>query len=621
MSTHFEMVGQILDNLPADWVTLTTHRLDIYDESQAKSQFLERLIALGAGGYTAEALEALPTAYDYIRLGHPLSCVLEWVLADLNGLPVEQVIAYTSRTMPVLAILRQDALEGRASTVYYDGDEAPLMALGQLRETYGYEVTVKQVASASEVAAHDDGTVLFVTRSPFAQALERNPNINVTVNVHPGYGSVLLIHSGQGIEASSLAARAQHVRRRETIAMTPPNTLAVLQEMVGRESSKADAAEGASRTVFSAIQDNTGSSKVPLLASSGLSIQYAILMGLIGHSVAQHAGKVIRILLPRNCYGGTNDQARRVAALIEDVEIVDLAVDGEHDLVSSLEVALKEVAAEDGVPIVVAEIPTNPRVEVPDMTRLAAVLSESRRNLAGAPAVKPIFMVDQTFCPNVKLLGADGELAGVETISFASGSKFASGGRCIAGYCAGNDAAERLLASIRTHLTLSDNAAIDHQVETLAQFMPSIQARVQKAYDNTRAFVTHIQGELPDVKINFVSEALAAQGFTPSVFSMDLPDSLGVASGEGAAEAQRLRNVRLIEHMISELPDQCKHCVSYGQLKGSYWTIPATSTQGTTRESDKDYIVRVSLSPDVDVPGLCAAFSAFCRHERAAHGV
>ena len=64
--------------------------------------------------------------------------------------------------------------------------------------------------------------------------------------------------------------------------------------------------------------------------------------------------------------------------------------------------------------------------------------------------------------------------------------------------------------------------------------------------------------------------------------------------------------------MISKNPNQCKHCVSYGQLKGSYWTIPATSTQGTTKEADKDYIIRVSLSPDVDVEKLSSSFSGFC---------
>ena len=53
--------------------------------------------------------------------------------------------------------------------------------------------------------------------------------------------------------------------------------------------------------------------------------------------------------------------------------------------------------------------------------------------------------------------------------------------------------------------------------------------------------------------------------------------------------------------MITKIPNESKFCVSYGQLKGCYWTIPATSTQGTTKEGDKDYIVRTSVSGDLDL--------------------
>ncbi|SMG09969.1 hypothetical protein SAMN05661096_00278 [Marivirga sericea] len=53
--------------------------------------------------------------------------------------------------------------------------------------------------------------------------------------------------------------------------------------------------------------------------------------------------------------------------------------------------------------------------------------------------------------------------------------------------------------------------------------------------------------------------------------------------------------------MNSEIPEESKYCVSYGQLKGCYWTIPATSTQGTTKEDNKDYFARVSVSPDLDL--------------------
>ncbi|MBA3986085.1 MAG: cystathionine beta-synthase, partial [Flavobacteriales bacterium] len=104
---------------------------------------------------------------------------------------------------------------------------------------------------------------------------------------------------------------------------------------------------------------------------------------------------------------------------------------------------------------------------------------------------------------------------------------------------------------------------------------------------------------LPEAKINFVSEELAQQGFTPSVFSLDLPTK-GNTDQEREAYKRTL-NQKLIDMMITEIPNESKYCVSYGQLKGCYWTIPATSTQGTTKEADKDYIARVSLSPNIDL--------------------
>jgi len=106
-------------------------------------------------------------------------------------------------------------------------------------------------------------------------------------------------------------------------------------------------------------------------------------------------------------------------------------------------------------------------------------------------------------------------------------------------------------------------------------------------------------------KINFgcrqslVNKELAKQGFTPSVFSLDLPTK--GATDEERETYKRAMNLKLINLMITEIPNESKFCVSYGQLKGCYWTIPATSTQGTTKEGDKDYIVRASLSPNLNL--------------------
>ena len=64
----------------------------------------------------------------------------------------------------------------------------------------------------------------------------------------------------------------------------------------------------------------------------------------------------------------------------------------------------------------------------------------------------PVFILDQTFCPNVRLLGEGEILSTVRTISFASGSKFPSGGKCTAGYCIGNEKSISLMDKIEMHL-------------------------------------------------------------------------------------------------------------------------------------------------------------------------
>jgi len=219
--------------------------------------------------------------------------------------------------------------------------------------------------------------------------------------------------------------------------------------------------------------------------------------------------------------------------------------------------------------------------------------------------------LDQTFCPNVQFLGDDGILASISTISYVSGSKFPSGGKCTAGYCVANDEAAQFMDVIEKHMKLCDNEATPLQMEILAGQMPSMIKRIQEAFVNTREFVNFIQETLPEAKINFVSEELAERGFTPSVFSLDLPTKGD--SEEQRESYKRGLNHKLIKMMITEIPDDSKYCVSYGQLKGCYWTIPATSTQGTTKESDKDYIARVSVSPDLDLEKHKEVFKDFVK--------
>ncbi|NJM79142.1 MAG: cystathionine beta-synthase [Flavobacterium sp.] len=577
---------------------MTTHRLDIYEEKLAKTQFLEQFenLYLNDNSETS-ALNELPTAYDYIRLGHPLSCVLEWGIAKLNNVNPENVISFSSQTVPILAVLRKNLFENKKTQILYTGELPKSFNAELIKKVYGYQFELLKIEETTNLPEFN-GSTIFISQQNEISKTNLTQKIDFYINLYNNLGSVLLVN---GTNNKSYISEIQHVRRRETIAMTPSYCFIALTSLAYQtpfEFYNSNITVN-KENVLKEITTITGTSIKPLVGSSGLSVQYAIMMGLIDYAQENYKGKAIKFIVPPNCYGGTNDQARRVAACLANVEVVDLPVDGGNDMVQSIAIVLDKIAKEDAIPYIIAEIPTNPRVEVPNLILLKDTLSKVRKTTNGEIAIDPVFILDQTFCPNVLFLGDGQILSTVRAISYASGSKFPSGGKCTAGYCVGNKKTEDLMQKIAQHLNLCDNEATDFQYEILAQQLPSMNQRIVDAYKNTREFVNFIHEVLPEAKINFVSDELANQGFTPSVFSLDLPTK--GKTHEERETYKRALNLKLINLMITKIPNESKFCVSYGQLKGCYWTIPATSTQGTTKEGDKDYIVRTSLSPKMDL--------------------
>lgn len=584
--------------MPADWLDLTTHRLDIYNESLAKVEFLEQFEALYKENKTDKAtLSQLPTAYDYIRLGHPLSSVLEWAMAKQNNLPAKNVISFSSQTMPILAVLRKNSFENKYTLILYQNNLPKGFDESTIKRVYGYTFELKQVNNLNDIPSFE-GSTIFVSPTENFEPIQFSENLDFYIQTNDELGSVILAKNNQ---YEDYISEIQHVRRRESIAMTPANCSVVLQQLAGENYAyfKIDNINNKKIELCQLINEITNTNTKPIVASSGLSTQYAIMMGLVDYAQENYPNKPIRIVVPPNCYGGTNDQARRVAACIKNTEVTDLPVDGGNDMVQSIDKVLTDLAKDDAVPLIIAEIPTNPRVEVPNLTKLKEALAKERKTPTGETAIAPVFILDQTFCPNVHFLGDNDILSPIKALAYVSGSKFPSGGKVTAGYCVANQKAAALMPYLQKHLTLCDNEATDLQIEILVQQMPSMNQRIAAAYKNTREFVDFIQETLPEAKINFVSQELAEQGFTPSVFSLDLPTK-GNTPEEKETYKRKL-NQLLIDSMITKIPHQSKYCVSYGQLKGCYWTIPATSTQGTTKEADKDYIARVSLSGNMDL--------------------
>ncbi|WP_298778767.1 cystathionine beta-synthase [uncultured Polaribacter sp.] len=590
-------IKNVLENMPIDWLNLTTHRLDIYNEKLAKTDFLNQFENLFTNNnFTLSSLNKLPTAYDYIRLGHPISSILEWTFASLHQIKSENVISFSSQTIPILAVLRKNLLENKNTQILFSDELPTFFDTEILKSVYGYQFEFKKIDSENDISKFD-GSTIFISQQKKISLNNLKSNIDFYINIYTDLGSIILVN---GEKNKKYISEIQHVRRRETISMTPENSLIALNSLVQNTSFKINKnnIDLNKKSVLNSITKITEAPTKPIIGSSGLSIQYAIMMGLVHHAKENHPEKDIKFIVPPNCYGGTNDQARRVAACIKNVEVVNLPVDGDNDMVQSIDTVLTKIASENAIPYIITEIPTNPRVEVPNLIKLEKALSKKRTTETGKNAIDPVFILDQTFCPNFHFLGDDGILSSVRTLSYASGSKFPSGGKCTAGYLVGNKKTNTLIEKIALHLSICNNEATQLQYEILAKQLPSMNQRIKDAYKNTRKFVNFIRESLPTAKINFVSEELAKQGFTPSVFSLDLPTK-GNTPEEKEVYKREL-NHKLINLMITKIPNESKHCVSYGQLKGCYWTIPATSTQGTTKEGDKDYIARVSLSPNWD---------------------
>src|SRR5690554_1639239 len=163
-------IKDVLENMPTDWLSLTTHRLDIYDESLAKTQFLDEFENLfQANNATTSALANLPTAYDYIRLGHPLSCVLEWTLAKSHQLKPDCVISFSSKTAPVFAILRKNLLDHKNTRILYTEELPKEFDANLLKRVYGYQFELKHVENFSNISKFDGSTIFIFQQKDFSK--------------------------------------------------------------------------------------------------------------------------------------------------------------------------------------------------------------------------------------------------------------------------------------------------------------------------------------------------------------------------------------------------------------------------------------------------------------------
>ena len=157
-------------------------------------QFVEQLQTLmDKGTVTKETLANLPTAYDYVRLGHQLSSVLEWALGNLYGVSTGQVISFASQTMPLLAILRSNAVHNRRTWFIMIVICQLYCPCSEVRSVYGYEVEFVRVSSYQEIVTVEDSVVVFVSGEGLTEG-KILPHVDATINMSSDFGTVLVLH-------------------------------------------------------------------------------------------------------------------------------------------------------------------------------------------------------------------------------------------------------------------------------------------------------------------------------------------------------------------------------------------------------------------------------------------
>ena len=187
-------ITAVVAQLPTSWLQLTTHRLDIYDEQLAKTQFLDQFDSLYKNNTTTRAaLDKLPTAYDYIRLGHPLSCVLEWAIAKMHQLQPANVISFSSQTIPILAILRKNLLDHKNTQILYTDALPSFFDTEVLRTIYGYTFELKKVKNVDEIAEFN-GSTIFISQHDAIAELNLDPMIDFYINLYADLGSIILVN-------------------------------------------------------------------------------------------------------------------------------------------------------------------------------------------------------------------------------------------------------------------------------------------------------------------------------------------------------------------------------------------------------------------------------------------
>eukprot|EP00615_Pteridomonas_danica_P000789 CAMPEP_0114351734 /NCGR_PEP_ID=MMETSP0101-20121206/17424_1 /TAXON_ID=38822 ORGANISM="Pteridomonas danica, Strain PT" /NCGR_SAMPLE_ID=MMETSP0101 /ASSEMBLY_ACC=CAM_ASM_000211 /LENGTH=535 /DNA_ID=CAMNT_0001491795 /DNA_START=348 /DNA_END=1955 /DNA_ORIENTATION=- len=515
-------------------------------------------------------------------------------MAEDKGLSIDNVFCFGSSTMPIIALGIGTQKTVYLDTVIFDDKELKML------KTLGCHIIQD---NTNQIHNHKDGLIVMMEKEGIFEN-HKNGNINVDCII----GDHLLYLVSSKVDPEDILT----IRKRMATPLTTPVTENKLLEIAGMKTNPVEVSTPEAIMDYkSQLQTLCGTKSLvdPITFTAGLPALSALFATLINRGGCD-------LFMASTAYGGSSQLVDLYSEHSKGekdgnplITKHKFDIQGKAGMIKSIRSKLdsfSESSVQDShlpTTVLFVEIPTNPDMKVPDIEELAMILS----NYGKKTGKSVLLLVDCTFAPGSEIMEKLKTIVPeLNVMVFISLSKSISRGTTTAGTLVGNhthDSADLMHDITETAKTL-DTIAKDDQMLFLTNNIDGVKQRCLDAYQVAKTAgdvlvesVKEVTGQT--MELAFVTPEEAAQGFTTSTFSFNLP---GVESSK--------INSTLAQKFVDLLTedDRFKPCVSFGQDNRTvYATVPATSTQGAISEEDKNkqeiggvQLTRLSFPPTLD---------------------
>jgi len=594
----------LLKNVPSSWLGTTYPNDGRY---VGRQRFLDEMLPLLNGNDEIKE-ENLAQFFpeDYVRLGSPLSTLLEMLRALEKGYSPSHVFCFASNALPVISVLLT-----ATSTVYIYGagemkDDARVAMLKQV-----FKCDFKY--TAGEPVEGEKGAIVLQISASVPDKKDLSPYVDAVASGDFLYivnSKKVLLKDLKDAKGKMVRESIHTIRKRFGGAIPTPDALSLLKG----EELPAKPNLDAFNTHLKELAGCATSQVAPLVTTTGLASLIAC--NLAALELGDHN---VDILMASTAYGGSSQQTEILSKVSGQITKHTFGIQGKDDHV--LEKITEALAAMKSGPrkpltCVLIEYPTNPDMKDCDLTGLEAVLTDYKTSTGS----RVVLCLDTTFSPiSTPLKGLFTE---TPVMVWNSLSKSVSGGFTTGGSLVVNENkfAQQWLTRSHAYADLLDVHSKNCQLKILADNHMNTETRIENAHQNAVKAFRHLEAKVKtvsgqDMKVNFVTQAQLDKHVRPATFSFNLPPPAAIQSDNKAKAAFAQK---FVDHLVTSYPKGIKPCVSFGQENTLvYVTVPATSTQGVISEEIKAkqavggiQLVRFSFPPRMDLSAFTAALDA-----------